>query len=95
MLITGCSTVEKVVFQPNINQGNYLSNTDIEKIYKGMTQQQVVYILGTPMLKDPFGTKTWFYIYRQQLENRKIIQQTLVLVFDINQKLVNIKNISI
>ena len=26
-----------------------------------MTQQQVAYALGTPMMTDPFGTNTWFY----------------------------------
>ncbi|AWK14031.1 outer membrane protein assembly factor BamE [Candidatus Fukatsuia symbiotica] len=95
ILVTGCSTVEKVVYQSDINQGNYLSSTDLEKIHKGMTQQQVAYILGTPMLQDPFGTKTWFYVSRQQLGHREITQRTLTLVFDANNKLDDIKNIPI
>ena len=41
MLTAGCSTLEKVVYRPDINQGNYLSPNDASKIHKGMTQQQV------------------------------------------------------
>ena len=66
MLTAGCSTLEKVVYRPDINQGNYLTPNDVSKIRVGMTQQQVAYALGTPMMSDPFGTNTWFYVFRQQ-----------------------------
>lgn len=82
MLFTGCSIFEKVVYRPDINQGNYLTPTDVAKIQKGMTQQQVAYTLGTPMLQDPFGTQTWFYVFRQQTGHEGITQQTLTLTFN-------------
>lgn len=31
MLTAGCSTLEKVVYRPDINQGNYLSPADVQK----------------------------------------------------------------
>ena len=92
ILTAGCSTLEKVVYQPDINQGNYLSPLDVSKIHKGMTQQQVAYTLGTQMLQDPFGTKTWFYVFRQQHGHKKVTQQTLTLTFDNNGVLTEIKN---
>ncbi len=58
MLTAGCSTLERVVYRPDINQGNYLAPNDVAKIRVGMTQQQVAYALGTPMMTDPFGTNT-------------------------------------
>lgn len=58
MLTAGCSTLERVVYRPDINQGNYLTPTDVAKVRVGMTQQQVAYALGTPMMTDPFGTNT-------------------------------------
>ncbi|NIG62853.1 MAG: outer membrane protein assembly factor BamE [Serratia symbiotica] len=82
MLSAGCSTVEKVAYRREINQGNYLTQTDVAKIKKGMTQQQVAYILGTPMLQDPFGTQTWFYVFRQQPSHEGFTQQTLTLIFN-------------
>ncbi|WP_369605942.1 outer membrane protein assembly factor BamE [Serratia marcescens] len=92
MLTAGCSTFEKVVYRPDINQGNYLTLTDVAKIQKGMTQQQVAYTLGTPMLQDPFGTQTWFYVFRQQPGHEDITQQTLTLTFDSAGVLTDIQN---
>ncbi|MFP3029062.1 MAG: outer membrane protein assembly factor BamE [Arsenophonus sp.] len=91
VLIAGCSMAERFIYRPNINQGNYLYASDIAKIQKGMTQQQIIYILGTPMLKEPFGQKVWYYIFRQQLKHKKIKQQTLLLIFDRNGILIDIK----
>lgn len=92
MLTAGCSTFEKVVYRPDINQGNYLTSTDVAKIQKGMTQQQVAYTLGTPMLQDPFGTQAWFYVFRQQPGHEDITQQTLTLTFDSAGVLTDIQN---
>ena len=92
MMTAGCSTFEKVVYRPDINQGNYLTSTDLAKIQKGMTQQQVAYTLGTPMLQDPFGTQTWFYVFRQQPGHEDITQQTLTLTFDSAGVLTDIQN---
>ncbi|CAI1161160.1 TPA: outer membrane protein assembly factor BamE [Serratia liquefaciens] len=92
MLTAGCSTFEKVVYRPDINQGNYLTSTDVAKIQKGMTQQQVAYTLGTPMLQDPFGTQTWFYVFRQQPGHENVTQQTLTLTFNSAGVLTDIQN---
>ena len=82
MLTAGCSTLERVVYRPDINQGNYLTANDVSKIRVGMTQQQVAYALGTPLMSDPFGTNTWFYVFRQQPGHEGVTQQTLTLTFN-------------
>ncbi|QCR35248.1 outer membrane protein assembly factor BamE [Nissabacter sp. SGAir0207] len=91
-LTTGCSTLEKVVYRPDINQGNYLSPADVAKIHTGMTKQQVAYVLGTPMMQDPFGSNTWFYVFRQQPGHESVTQQTLTLTFDSSDVLTNVDN---
>ncbi len=92
MMTAGCSTLERVVYRPDISQGNYLVPNDIAKIHTGMTQQQVAYTLGTPMMTDPFGTSTWFYVFRQQPGHEKVTQQTLTLSFNSSGVLTNIDN---
>ncbi|CAK9885669.1 MAG: Outer membrane protein assembly factor BamE [Candidatus Erwinia impunctatus] len=81
MMSAGCSTLERVVYRPDINQGNYLVANDVSKIHTGMTQQQVAYTLGTPMMKDPFGSNIWFYVFRQEPGHESVKQQTLTLTF--------------
>ncbi|MEC5318291.1 outer membrane protein assembly factor BamE [Brenneria populi subsp. brevivirga] len=92
MLTAGCSTLEKVVYRPDINQGNYLAPSDVAKIHTGMTKQQVAYTLGTPMMQDPFGSNTWFYVFRQQPGHESVKQQTLTLTFSAEGVLTHIDN---
>lgn len=92
MLTAGCSSLERVVYRPDINQGNFLSQSDVAKLHTGMTQQQVVFTLGTPMLTDPFGSNTWYYVFRQQFGHKKAKQQTLTLTFNNTDVLTNIDN---
>ncbi|MGL9750830.1 MAG: outer membrane protein assembly factor BamE [Symbiopectobacterium sp.] len=94
MLTAGCSTLERLVYRPDINQGNYLAPADVAKIHTGMTKQQVAYTLGTPMMQDPFGSDTWFYVFRQQPGHEAVKQQTLTLTLTFSQDgiLTNVKN---
>lgn len=92
MMTAGCSTLERVVYRPDINQGNYLVATDVNKLHNGMTQQQVAYTLGTPMMTDPFGNNVWIYVFRQQPGHEKVKQQTLTLTFNSSGILTNIEN---
>ncbi|WP_034916438.1 MULTISPECIES: outer membrane protein assembly factor BamE [Erwinia] len=92
MATAGCSTLGRVVYRPDINQGNYLVATDVSKIHTGMTQQQVAYTLGTPMMRDPFGSNVWYYVFRQEPGHEPVTQQTLTLTFDGNGVLTHIDN---
>jgi outer membrane protein assembly factor BamE len=57
-----------------------------------MTQQQVAYTLGTPMMRDPFGSNVWYYVFREEPGHESVKQQTLTLTFDSNGVLTNIDN---
>jgi outer membrane protein assembly factor BamE len=56
-LTTGC------VYRITIQQGNFLEDKDIDQIAVGMTRTQVKYLLGTPMVADPFQSSRWDYVY--------------------------------
>ena len=51
------------VYRPNIQQGNLLKTTDVDQVTMGMTRRQVRYLLGTPMISDPFTPQRWDYVY--------------------------------
>ncbi|CAK8740665.1 Outer membrane protein assembly factor BamE [Sodalis praecaptivus] len=92
MFTAGCSVFERVVYRPDINQGNYLTAADVAKIHTGMTKQQVAYTLGTSMMKDPFGSNTWYYIFRREPGHESVTQQTLTLTFNSSDILTHIDN---
>ncbi len=92
MLTAGCSTLERVVYRPDINRGNYLTANDVSKIRVGMTQQQVAYALGTPLMSDPFGTNTGSMSSASNPGHEGVTQQTLTLTFNSSGVLTNIDN---
>jgi outer membrane protein assembly factor BamE len=55
---SGCS-----VYRPEIQQGNILDMDQISKLKPGMSKRQVIYVMGTPLLQDPFHTHRWDYIH--------------------------------
>lgn len=52
------------VYRPNIQQGNLLDVEEVDQVTAGMTRSQVRYLLGTPMISDPFTPDRWDYVYR-------------------------------
>ena len=56
-LSSGC------VYQAALSQGNLLDQEDIDQVEVGMTRSQVRFLLGTPMIDDPFHDNRWDYVY--------------------------------
>lgn len=77
-LLSGC------VYRPDIQQGNLLSVKDIEQVQVGMTRSQVRFLLGTPMVSDPFAPHRWDYIYRMEYgrRNRSIDTAHFIVFFE-------------
>jgi outer membrane protein assembly factor BamE len=71
------------VYRPNIQQGNLLHTKDIDQVQVGMTRSQVRYLLGTPMISDPFNPQRWDYIYTfQRGREPKVERAHFVVRFD-------------
>lgn len=62
-LLLGAALGSGCVYRPNIQQGNLLEVKDVDQVQAGMTRSQVRYLLGTPMIADPFDPQRWDYIY--------------------------------
>ena len=56
-LSSGC------VYRANIAQGNLIKQEDLDQVEVGMTRSQVRFLLGTPMIDDPFHQARWDYVY--------------------------------
>ena len=89
MMTAGCSTLERVVYRPDINQGITVAN-DVSKIHTGMTQQQVAYARYADDATRLAATSGITCSVRSRAMSVK--QQTLTLTFDSNGTLTNIDN---
>jgi outer membrane protein assembly factor BamE len=69
------------VYRINIQQGNFLDQAAVEQVKAGMTRSQVRYLLGTPMVADPFNKERWDYIYYLKLGRSRHIDSRRVTVY--------------
>lgn len=51
------------VYRIDIQQGNVITQDMVNQLRPGMTRRQVQFILGAPLLMDPFHAQRWDYIY--------------------------------
>lgn len=66
----------------DIQQGNKVTPEHFEMLKIGMTRNQVIFVLGSPLLVDPFHQDRWDYIYYMKPGNRAALQSRLTLYFD-------------
>ena len=59
--VSGCSSLSP--FKVAILQGNIIEDKDVEQLAKGLTKDQVQYLLGTPLLNSPIHQNRWDYFY--------------------------------
>lgn len=75
--LMGCSLVYKI----DIPQGNYIEAKQVDQLRRGMTQEQVRFLLGNPMSLDSFNHERWVYMYYFKPGRGKVEQQQLTLEF--------------
>lgn len=51
------------VYKINVEQGNIVTQEMVDQLKPGMSRRQVRFILGTPLLDDPFNQHRWDYVY--------------------------------
>jgi len=65
----------------DIQQGNVVTQDMVEKLQPGMSRSQVRFILGTPLVTDPFRTDRWDYVYHYNKGGQVTEQRRLIVLF--------------
>lgn len=91
-LLTGiilalCTFSACSVYKIDIQQGNIITQDMINQLRPGMTKAQVKYLMGSPLILDPFHANRWDYIYSIQPGGGALRQENVVLTFDTNEQL--------
>ncbi len=68
-------------YKQEIRQGNFLSDDKIALVKTGMTQAQVQFVLGPPMVRDPFHPSRWDYVRYVNPNNGQPTQNWHVIVY--------------
>ncbi len=73
------------VYRLNIAQGNLIEQEDLDQVEVGMTRNQVRFLLGTPMIDDPFHKDRWDYVYFLKIGRKDAtFKRWVSIVFDDN-----------
>jgi outer membrane protein assembly factor BamE len=84
-VVSSCSSLSP--YKVPILQGNIFEEKDIEKLEKGLNKEQVQFIFGTALIKDPFRQSRWDYFNSIQI-GEQIITESKLTVFFNNDNLV-------
>ena len=69
------------VYRIDIQQGNQLKQEDVEKLYTGMSRNDVIGLLGKPLIEDPFHPERLDYVYRLKPGKGTLKKSRLTLYF--------------
>lgn len=78
-----------LVYRPEIQQGNVVSQDQVNALKPGMTKRQVRFLLGTPMLADVFHANRWDYAFTYGVGSKPTEKQHVILFFE-NDRLARI-----
>jgi outer membrane protein assembly factor BamE len=67
--------------KPNIQQGNILTQAEVNQLKPGMTKTQVTEVLGSPVIQPAFNNNQLVYVETNQINGGKITQKRLILNF--------------
>lgn len=84
-LVAGCSfgslTDRINPYRIDIRQGNYVDQDMVAQLKRGMTQEQVRFVLGSPLVVDVFRKDRWDYVYRYRHGSAQAEQRAIAVFF--------------
>ena len=70
------------VYKLSVQQGNVITQEMVDRLKPGMTRNQVEFVMGKPVLADPFKQDQWVYIYTLEVPDYFIQNFKMVLTFE-------------
>ena len=78
-LVASCSLPR--VYRLTVQQGNVITQEMVDSLKPGMTREQVAYIMGEPVVRNPFDQDRWDYVYTLRVPRYVDDQARLSLFF--------------
>ena len=81
LVLAGCSGFPGV-YKFDIPQGNVVTQDMVDKLRPGMTERQVRFVMGSPLITDTFHDDRWDYIFsRKSAEDGTTTKERITLLF--------------
>jgi outer membrane protein assembly factor BamE len=69
-------------YRIDIQQGNVVTQEQLERVKLGMNRLQVRDVLGSPLLTDAFHTDRWDYVFSLRQTGKPLQRRDVVLTFE-------------
>ena len=93
VLLSSCNNIGSMdfpgVYKISIPQGNIITQEMVDQLRPGMTKRQVIFVMGTPLVRDPYHQDRWDYVYNFQPGGGERGQERLSVLFE-NDQLVSL-----
>ena len=89
-LLSGCGISNIKIpklYKVAIQQGNVITQDMVDKLKPGMTRRQVAFVMGEPVIQDPFDDTKWVYLYSIDVPGVFSQESRLILFLDENDLL--------
>ena len=83
LVLSSCSIPR--LFQVVISQGNLVDQEMLDKLEIGMTESQVKFVMGTPLISDTFYPNRWDYFTSVTQGSETFTEQKITLYFEENK----------
>lgn len=70
------------VYKISIAQGNIITQEMIDQLEPGMTRRQVIFVMGSPLVRDPYSQDRWDYVFNYQPGGGVRGQERVTLMFE-------------
>ncbi len=88
IMLSACSGVNftswHFPYMMEVQQGNEITQKQYEQLTKGMTKEQVVNILGSPLTQYIFINNRWDFVYQKYLNNKLQNHYSITIIFNNN-----------
>ena len=68
-------------YRPTVQQGNILSQSDLQSVHRGMRVSAVIDKLGNPVLSNIYPDGRLVYIYTLKRNRRQMKKRSLIVTF--------------
>jgi outer membrane protein assembly factor BamE len=82
LVTSGCG----IIYKQPIYQGNLIDKSDVDQLVVGQSKQQVLALLGTPSIADPFHAQRWDYTATERTDRLgRVHMKNFTVYFDNDQ----------
>lgn len=90
-IVSGCHSPLLSVHKIDVQQGNAISQDAVDQLKVGMTDEQVRFLLGSPLVTDLFRSDRWDYVSYFKPGHGPLEERRLTVFFDDDRRVAKIE----